>query len=184
MVIIFIVLTASDECEQDVICQVGLRSRSGANYVVVTCDTKTFTTVTANKFQLKHSCLLLSFFNKFNFPDFPHPPHLHVLSETASRITSEVEITNDDGLIHRDLLVLKLVAFAFKKAFHFTDCFVFAVVFTMLYLTNCFACVVVLTMLCIPCILFVVCEIYTEIVQFLGREFVRLVHRSSVDLFG
>ena len=43
--------------------------------------------------------------------------------------------------------------------------------------------VVVFAMLCIPCILFVVCEIYTEIVQFLGREFARLVHHSSVDLF-
>ena len=102
MVIIFIVFTTNDECEQDVIWQVGLGSCLGGNYVVVTCDTKTFLTVRVNSNLSTPICSSVSSRN-LNFPDFPHPPHL--LSETASRLTSEVEITNNDGLIHRDSLV-------------------------------------------------------------------------------
>ena len=120
-----------------------------------------------------------------NYPDFPDLPHL--LSDTAPCITSEVEITNDDGLIHRDLLVRSSSwwLLPLKKLSTLRVCLVFTVVFTMLYLMNCFMCTVVFTVPCILCVLFVVfCEIDTEIMQFFRKDFTHLVHHSSVDLFG
>ena len=70
-------------------------------------------------------------FLKGNSPDFPHP--LHLLSETASHITWEVEIKNDDGLVERFLLVSSssLWFFLFKHTLHSRNCSVSLIIFSL-----------------------------------------------------
>ena len=99
MVIIFKVQSTGDERQEDIIGQIALWFRTSKNSLAVARYTEQF--LHSEEINSNFSIPVWGSvsFLKENCPDFPHP--LHLLSETASCITSKVEIKNDDGLMKK-----------------------------------------------------------------------------------